>query len=73
MSGVNLISPEEWLVAIEVCTQKQVAALDLWRRGYGARRIATHLDIDVSSARYRVKAARKLVRLELVRRSQVTP
>lgn len=54
-------------MAERVCTAKQLRALDLWRRGWGARRIARHLDIDISSARYRISAGQKRLEREIER------
>lgn len=62
-----MMSPEEWDVARRVCTEKQLRALDLWRRGWGARRVAHHLGIDVSSARARIAAGRRRIYDECVR------
>jgi len=56
-----LISPEEWAIAKKVCTAKQLAALDLWRRGAGWKRIATVLAIDPSTARAHVRAGRRRI------------
>jgi DNA-binding CsgD family transcriptional regulator len=66
-----LLSDLEWETAQSVCTTKQLAALNLWRRGYGTKRIALQLDLDPSTARYRVAAAKRRIVHELERLDQV--
>lgn len=55
------LSTDEWKLAREVCTGRQVEALDLWRRGAGRRRIALVMGIDESTAKQHVQ--RGLARL----------
>ena len=55
------LTPEEWAIAREICTPKQLEALDLWRRGAGYKRIATLLGVDPTSARARVAAGLRRV------------
>lgn len=59
------LTAQEWAIACEVCTNKQLIALDLWRRGAGSKRIALVLGIDPSTARAHVKAGRKRIGDEL--------
>lgn len=55
--GVRVrLTDAEWALAKQVCTEKQLAALELWRLGAGARRMATLLGVDPSTARARVRA-----------------
>lgn len=65
-----MISQTEWEIARQVCTQKQLVALEMWRRGWGARRVARHLQIDVSSARARINSGRKRIYDEQIRRAE---
>lgn len=53
------LTANEWATAREVCTQKQITALDLWRRGAGSKRISLVMGIDPSTARAHVKAGRR--------------
>lgn len=53
------LTAHEWATARTVCTQKQILALDLWRRGAGSKRISLVMGIDPSTARAHVKAARR--------------
>lgn len=53
------LTDHEWLTAKTVCTDKQILALDLWRRGAGSKRISLVMGIDPSTARAHVKAGRK--------------
>ena len=55
----------EWQTAKRVCTKKQLAALDLWRRGAGKHRIGLVLGIDSATAREHVKRGLKRVSDEL--------
>jgi DNA-binding CsgD family transcriptional regulator len=50
------LSDEEFELARAVCTRQQVRALNLWRRGYGARAIGAIMDLDRSTARQHVRA-----------------
>lgn len=61
------MSAYDWQVALTVCTPRQLQALNLWRRGWGSRRIAKQLDLDVSTARHHVLAGRRRVEQELER------
>ena len=63
------LSAEEWSVAREVCTPKQVAALDLWRRGAGKKRIGLVLGIDESTAEQHVRRGLARLGKELERRA----
>jgi DNA-binding CsgD family transcriptional regulator len=49
------LTAAEWKLAKTVCTQKQLAVLDLWRKGAGRRRIALVLGIDETTAREHVR------------------
>lgn len=53
------MSDAEWELAKTVCTPKQLAALDWWRRGYGWKSIGRLLGIDPSTAKARVLAGSK--------------
>jgi len=64
VTGLRL-TDHEWETARQVCTDKQILALDLWRRGAGYRRIGQLLDIDESTARQHIKRGRKRLELEL--------
>jgi DNA-binding CsgD family transcriptional regulator len=55
------LSEHEWATAKQVCTPRQVQALDLWRRGAGKKRIGLILGIDETTARQHVQ--RGLARL----------
>lgn len=61
ISGItsHRLSETEWLVAQRVCTDKQIHALDYWRRGWGYRSISVQLDINPSSAKSRIDSARR--------------
>jgi DNA-binding CsgD family transcriptional regulator len=50
------LSAEEWRVAREVCTPRQLQVLDLWRRGAGKKRIGLVLGIHPSTAAEHVRA-----------------
>lgn len=63
------LTDREWATAKDVCTERQVLALDLWRRGAGYRRIGDLLDIDESTARQHVKRGRRRLELELERQA----
>lgn len=51
------LTAHEWQTARATCTDRQLEALDLWRRGWGYRSIATTLDIHPTTARGHVEAA----------------
>lgn len=61
------ISSEEWAVALRVCTPRQLQVLDLWRRGFGWKRIAGVLGLDTSTVRAHALAGRRRVVEELER------
>lgn len=63
------LSQLEWETARRVCTDKQIAALDLWRRGAGKNRIGLVLGIDSATAREHVKRGLKRVTDELERQA----
>lgn len=48
---------DEWEIALVVCTDKQLEALELYRLGYGYRRIARALGVSTGTARDRVEGA----------------
>lgn len=54
-----MTSSDYWQIAERVCTAKELEALILWNRGAGYGRIADMLDISPSTARDRVKRARR--------------
>lgn len=51
------LTADEWAIAQQVCTPKQLQALDLYRRGAGRRRIAIALGITPAAVRDRIDAA----------------
>lgn len=53
------MSTAEWEVAKTVCTAKQLAAMDHWRRGVGWKRIGRLLGIHPSTAKGHVEAGSK--------------
>lgn len=53
------LTTHEWNIARNVCTDKQILALDLWRRGAGSKRISLVMHIDPSTARQHVRSGRK--------------
>lgn len=59
------LTAHEWATAQAVCTEKQILALDLWRRGAGYRRLGQLLDIDESTARQHVKRGYKRIQMAL--------
>lgn len=50
------LTPAEWAEAQERCTPAQLAALDLWRRELGYKRISLILHIHPTTAKARVEA-----------------
>lgn len=63
------LTTHEWAVALEVCTERQQLALNLWQRGAGWKRIGLLMDIDPSTAREHVKRGRKRIELALERQA----
>lgn len=55
------LTQTEWQIAKQVCTPRQLAALDIWRRGAGAKRIALILDIDESTAAQHIRRAHRRI------------
>jgi DNA-binding CsgD family transcriptional regulator len=51
------LTADEWATAQHVCTPKQLAALDLWRRGAGYRRISHILGKDPGTVRDHIQRA----------------
>lgn len=53
-----------WQIAADVCTPKQLAALELHiRHGYGYRLVALHLGISVETARDRIQRALQKIKI----------
>lgn len=59
------LTDHEWATAQQACTQKQILALDLWRRGASWKRIGTLMDIDRTTAREHVQRGYKRIQLHL--------
>jgi DNA-binding CsgD family transcriptional regulator len=68
------LSHDDWTLAKQVCTKRQLQALDWARHGAGRHRIGLMLGIDPASARDLVKAGmRKLERAKRANGASVTP
>lgn len=59
------LTDREWATANQVCTERQVLALDLWRRGASWKRIGLLMDIDRTTAREHVQRGYKRIQLQL--------
>lgn len=55
------LSPLEWETAKRVCTERQIEAIDLWRRGHSARQIGRLLEIDERTVRDRLERAQRRI------------
>jgi DNA-binding CsgD family transcriptional regulator len=57
----DVMTDEDWELAREVCTQKQLQVLAWHRKGYGYRTIALMFDLSPGTVRDRVKRAQQLL------------
>lgn len=57
------LTPDQWATAQHVCTTEQLAALELWRKGVGYKRIGVLLGIKRDAAKGRVDRAREAIDL----------
>lgn len=55
------LSEIEWLAAQGVCTKRQLQVLNLWRRGWGYRRIAGVLELDKSTVAEHVRRGKRAI------------
>jgi DNA-binding CsgD family transcriptional regulator len=55
------------IVAVEVCTERQLDVLRLWTSGMGTTRIALALGISRSTARDHLLRAQQKIRIEIER------
>lgn len=63
------MSDEEWLVAKEVCTPRQLAAMHHRRQGMSWRRIGRVMGLDPKTVRDHVEAGSKRLEAELEERA----